>query len=84
MSSGPRPDLGGLEEDDNYFADEYTNPEVVEKGCYRTVCIEMEVAQLAVNTVLQNVRCATFCKGSVAARLRAYTIIAFLCVYALF
>lgn len=26
MSNGPRPDLGGLEEDENYFADEHVSP----------------------------------------------------------
>jgi DNA polymerase epsilon subunit 1 len=55
MSSGTRPDLGGLEEDDNYFADEHVNPEIITPGCFRNYCVEIEMGQLAVNTVLQHV-----------------------------
>jgi DNA polymerase epsilon subunit 1 len=52
ISSGPRPDLGGLEEDENYFADEHASLEVVRPGCYRDACIEIDVLTLPVNAVL--------------------------------
>ena len=53
MSNGPRPDLGGLEEDENYFADEHINPETSKPGVYRKVCMEIDIGQLAVNAVVQ-------------------------------
>jgi hypothetical protein len=53
MSKGPRPDLGGLEEDENYFADEHVNPEASKPGVYRKVCMEIDIGQLAVNAIVQ-------------------------------
>jgi len=53
MSKGPRPDLGGVEEDENYFADEHINLETSNPGLYRKPCMEIEIGQLAVNAVVQ-------------------------------
>jgi len=52
VSKQPRPDLGGAEEDENYFDDEFAAVEVSMPGCYRSVCMELEMAHLAVNSVL--------------------------------
>eukprot|EP00698_Gefionella_okellyi_P023680 TRINITY_DN8155_c0_g1_i1.p1 TRINITY_DN8155_c0_g1~~TRINITY_DN8155_c0_g1_i1.p1 ORF type:complete len:2256 (+),score=530.17 TRINITY_DN8155_c0_g1_i1:623-6769(+) len=52
ISNTGRPDLGGAEEDDNSFADEPAAPELVNKGSYKCVCVELEVASLAVSSVL--------------------------------
>lgn len=54
MSDSPLPDLGGLEEDENYFEGVLTNPEITNPGCYRDLCFELEITHLAVNTMLQH------------------------------
>jgi DNA polymerase epsilon subunit 1 len=50
------PDLGGHEDQDyrSYFQDEIENPEFIKKGFYRGYTIEIEVSNLAVNTILQS------------------------------
>lgn len=50
------PDLGGHEDQDfrSYFQDEIENPEVINKGFYRGYTVEIEVSNLAVNTILQS------------------------------
>lgn len=53
LSESPRPDLGGKEEDENLFEAEHRNPEAAQPGCYRSVCVEIEVSNLAVNAVMQ-------------------------------
>lgn len=54
-SKSPRPDLGGQEEDDNNLQNEMPSvPEVVEPGSYRTVCIDTELSNLAVATILSS------------------------------
>jgi len=53
LSNGPRPDLGGFEEEPNYFSDEHVNPEWSHEGVYRKVCMEIDIGQLAVNAVVQ-------------------------------
>jgi len=54
ISRGCRPDLGGLEEDENLFDDEHFNPVMNHSGAYHTFCIELEINHLATNTVLQS------------------------------
>jgi len=53
-SAGLKPDLGGLEEDDNYFEDEHSNPELCTPGCFRDICVELDVSHLAIDTVLKS------------------------------
>jgi DNA polymerase epsilon subunit 1 len=53
-SPSPAADLGGRVEDDSaLFEDEHVNPEVITPGCYRDVCIEMDLGNLAINTVVK-------------------------------
>lgn len=54
MSPTPEPDLGGLQEDENFFESEYSNPEVINPTCSRKICVEVELGHLAVNTVLKS------------------------------
>ena len=51
-SRGSRPDLGGSEDDDNQLgALEDRFPHVSCAGCYRDVCIDLDVRELALNAV---------------------------------
>ena len=52
-SASPRPDLGGCEEDAN-LPEELVSPQISSKGCYSSVVLEMEIADLAINAVLQS------------------------------
>ncbi|WVW81918.1 DNA polymerase epsilon catalytic subunit A [Kwoniella bestiolae CBS 10118] len=52
-SASSRPDLGGSEEDANLSEDLIT-PRMSTKGCYSSVVLEMEIADLAINAVLQS------------------------------
>lgn len=57
ISPTDRPDLGGKEEDNFRLVTEFDeggSPEVNQPGCYSTVCIEISIDSLAVNTVLQS------------------------------
>lgn len=57
MSPTGRPDLGGKEEDDNRLVTEFDEGgslQVNQAGCYSTVCVELGLDALAVNTVLQS------------------------------
>lgn len=49
------PDLGGLENDLSHLISvtELENPKVCNPGCYRSVCVEIEVAHIALNAVLK-------------------------------
>ncbi|KAJ8035463.1 DNA polymerase epsilon catalytic subunit A [Holothuria leucospilota] len=52
-----RPDLGGREADDNRLVTEFEESSAVEvnqSDFYQTVCIELDMASLAVNTLLQS------------------------------
>ncbi|XP_041470272.1 DNA polymerase epsilon catalytic subunit A-like isoform X2 [Lytechinus variegatus] len=52
-----RPDLGGKEADDNRLVtefDESGGAELNQSGCYQTVCVDLDMANLAVNTLLQS------------------------------
>ncbi len=51
-----KPDLGGHEDKDFriYYQDELENPEVSQKGFYRGYTVEIDLANLAVNTILQS------------------------------
>ncbi|XP_069681734.1 DNA polymerase epsilon catalytic subunit 1 [Periplaneta americana] len=56
-SSTERPDLGGREADDNRLLTECEESSSVvtnNPGCYSTVCIELNIDGLAVNTLLQS------------------------------
>ncbi|XP_035661114.1 DNA polymerase epsilon catalytic subunit A-like [Branchiostoma floridae] len=56
-SPNERPDLGGKEADDNRLVTEFedvTSVELNNPGCYHTVCVELEISNLAVNTILQS------------------------------
>ncbi|XP_019487455.1 PREDICTED: DNA polymerase epsilon catalytic subunit A [Hipposideros armiger] len=57
LSPTPRPDLGGKEADDNRLVMEFDDQATVEinsPGCYSTVCVELDIQNLAVNTILQS------------------------------
>ncbi|XP_075389510.1 DNA polymerase epsilon catalytic subunit A isoform X1 [Tenrec ecaudatus] len=59
LSPTSRPDLGGREADDSRLVmelDDRTMVEINSSGCYSTVCVELDVQNLAVNTVLQSHR----------------------------
>jgi len=52
-SPSPQPDLGGSEEEAN-ASEELVAPRMSTKGCYSSVVLEMEIADLAINAVLQS------------------------------
>ena len=52
-SPSARPDLGGSEKDAN-TPEELVAPHMSTKGCYSSVVLEMEIADLAINAVLQS------------------------------
>uniref|UniRef100_A0AC11CBA7 DNA polymerase epsilon, catalytic subunit n=1 Tax=Ovis aries TaxID=9940 RepID=A0AC11CBA7_SHEEP len=57
LSPTSRPDLGGKEADDNRLVMEFDDQAAVEinsSGCYSTVCVELDIQNLAVNTILQS------------------------------
>jgi len=57
ISPTDRPDLGGKEEDNFRLVTEFDeggSPEINQPGCYSTVCVEISIDSLAVNTVLQS------------------------------
>uniref|UniRef100_A0A8D1TG87 DNA polymerase epsilon catalytic subunit n=1 Tax=Sus scrofa TaxID=9823 RepID=A0A8D1TG87_PIG len=57
LSPTSRPDLGGKEADDNRLVMEFDDQAPVEinsSGCYSTVCVELDIQNLAVNTILQS------------------------------
>uniref|UniRef100_A0A2K5KBR1 DNA polymerase epsilon catalytic subunit n=1 Tax=Colobus angolensis palliatus TaxID=336983 RepID=A0A2K5KBR1_COLAP len=57
LSPTARPDLGGKEADDNCLVMEFDDQATVEinsSGCYSTVCVELDLQNLAVNTILQS------------------------------
>ncbi|XP_043835295.1 DNA polymerase epsilon catalytic subunit A [Dromiciops gliroides] len=57
LSPTSRPDLGGKEADDNRLVmefDDQASVEINNPGCYSTVCLELDLQNLAVNTILQS------------------------------
>ncbi|XP_063000312.1 DNA polymerase epsilon catalytic subunit A [Elgaria multicarinata webbii] len=57
ISPTSRPDLGGKEADDSRLVmefDERASVEINHPGCYSTVCVELDLQSLAVNTILQS------------------------------
>lgn len=57
VSSSARPDLGGREDDDNRLLAEMDEDHALqlnEPGVYKTMCVSLDLAGLAVNTVLQS------------------------------
>lgn len=54
-SEAVQPDLGGLEADDNFLQNELQPvPEVSSPGSYRTVCVDTELSNLTVATILSS------------------------------
>jgi DNA polymerase epsilon subunit 1 len=50
-----RPDLGGREDDDNQMAlEEIVDPELNMPGLYSTICVEYDISDLPMNTILQS------------------------------
>ncbi|XP_060547856.1 DNA polymerase epsilon catalytic subunit A [Pantherophis guttatus] len=59
LSPTSRPDMGGKEADDSRLVmefDERASVEINHPGCYSTVCVELDLQNLAVNTILQSHR----------------------------
>ncbi|XP_076126347.1 DNA polymerase epsilon catalytic subunit A [Alosa pseudoharengus] len=57
LSPTARPDLGGKEADDSRLvmeSDDRASVEINSQGCYSTVCVELDIQSLAVNTILQS------------------------------
>lgn len=57
ISEGPRPDLGGLEDDDNelLIAENIQNTvQICHSGSYHNVCVELELIHLDINTIIQS------------------------------
>ncbi|KAI4894825.1 hypothetical protein NFI96_029846 [Prochilodus magdalenae] len=57
LSPTTRPDLGGKEADDSRLvmeSDERGSVEINTQGCFSTVCVELDIQSLAVNTILQS------------------------------
>ncbi|KAL6114248.1 pole [Pungitius sinensis] len=57
LSPTARPDLGGKEADDSRLvmeSDDRGSVEINSQGCYSTVCVELDLQSLAVNTILQS------------------------------
>lgn len=52
-SPGPRPDLGGREDDAGGDGEEISNMEMCSPGSYANVCLSIEVKDLAFNAVMQ-------------------------------
>ncbi|KAJ3109502.1 DNA polymerase epsilon catalytic subunit [Phlyctochytrium planicorne] len=52
-SEDKKPDLGGREEDEGLHRLQTSTPEQSRKGSYSNVCIEMDVYNMAFNTILQ-------------------------------
>ncbi|CDF35655.1 unnamed protein product [Chondrus crispus] len=54
-SNSPQPDLGGFEEDDSNLQHEIPSvPEVSSPGSYRTICIDTELSNLTIATILSS------------------------------
>lgn len=58
FSYSNKPDLGGREEDDNFEMDEFVNPEIQNSGTYNNVCVEIDLVNLAFNTIMQSAQIA--------------------------
>ncbi|KAJ8415285.1 hypothetical protein AAFF_G00422650 [Aldrovandia affinis] len=57
LSPTARPDLGGKEADDSRLvmeSEDRGSVEINAQGCYSTVCVELDLQSLAVNTILQS------------------------------
>ncbi|KAI8821881.1 uncharacterized protein EV422DRAFT_573743 [Fimicolochytrium jonesii] len=54
-SASEKPDLGGREQDDNRFElDELVNPEINVPGSYQTVCVDVQILDFALNTLMHS------------------------------
>jgi DNA polymerase epsilon subunit 1 len=55
LSLSDRPDLGGREADENYqFSEDLQNPEINNPGAMRDICVQMDLANLAVSALLRS------------------------------
>ena len=54
LSGSQRPDLGGLSVHEGGAAEELPNAEVLLPGMYRSMCVELQLLGLCVNTVLES------------------------------
>lgn len=55
LSLSDRPDLGGREADENYhFSEELQNPEINNPGAYGNICVQLDIANLAVSSLLRS------------------------------
>ncbi|KAI8922694.1 hypothetical protein BC831DRAFT_404638 [Entophlyctis helioformis] len=55
FSMSGKPDLGGVESEDNHYAHDLpVNPEMNKPGAFSMVCVELDVWDLALNTILQS------------------------------
>ncbi|KAI8979603.1 hypothetical protein BDF20DRAFT_870600 [Mycotypha africana] len=53
-SASPMPDLGGREEDESLaVTSELVNTELNEPGAYETICMEMDIGRLCLNTLIE-------------------------------
>eukprot|EP01132_Coremiostelium_polycephalum_P007732 gene7732-9508_t len=52
------PDLGGSEEDDTKFYEEIISTQINEPNCYNSVCFELDLSDLATNTILESTHLA--------------------------
>ncbi|KAG0164792.1 DNA polymerase epsilon catalytic subunit [Apophysomyces sp. BC1034] len=54
-SPGAKPDLGGREDDENMFiTHELVNTEINHPGVYDTVCVELDILRLCLNTIMES------------------------------
>ncbi|KAF2077511.1 hypothetical protein CYY_001210 [Polysphondylium violaceum] len=54
LSDSNFPDLGGSEEDDAKFYEELGSIQINQPDCYNNVCVELEISNLATNTILES------------------------------
>jgi len=52
-SGGTRPDLGGIEEDENCFDDECENPIITNEGVYDKIVVSLKLRSLAANALVK-------------------------------
>lgn len=55
LSLSDRPDLGGREADENFqFSEDLQNPEINAPGVYGNICVQLDVANIAVSSLLRS------------------------------
>jgi DNA polymerase epsilon subunit 1 len=53
VSDSAYPDLGGIEQDEDFFAVQDQHVELIKPNVFRNVCVEFEMQFLAINAILQ-------------------------------